>query len=103
MFAWVLKVVPNLASACILIYLRSSLKSVECKYILLFHSSVQFCYSIPLIHHYGLHYSYIHYTIMVLLWLAGIQGDIIYVNTEVDTLMASVGLNPMGPVGCVLD
>ena len=37
----------------------------------------------------------------VLLWLAGIQGDIIYVNTEVDTLMASVGLNPMGPVKCV--
>ena len=37
----------------------------------------------------------------VLLWLAGIQGDIIYVNTEVDTLMASVGLNPMGLVGCV--
>ena len=37
----------------------------------------------------------------VLLWLAGIQGDIIYVNTEVDTLMASEGLNPMGPVGCV--
>ena len=35
----------------------------------------------------------------VLLWLAGIQGDIIYVNTEVDTLMASAGLNPMGPVG----
>ena len=37
----------------------------------------------------------------VLLWLAGIQEDIIYINTEVDTLMASVGLNPMGPVGCV--
>ena len=30
----------------------------------------------------------------VLLWLAGIQGDIIYVNTEVDTLTASVGLTP---------
>ena len=38
----------------------------------------------------------------VLLWLVGIQGDIIYVNTEVDTLMASVGLDPMGPVGCVV-
>ena len=38
----------------------------------------------------------------VLLWLAGIQGDIIYVKTEVDTLMASVRLNPMGPVGCVI-
>ena len=37
----------------------------------------------------------------VLLWLAGIQGDIIYVNTEVYTLMASVGLNPMGPIGCI--
>ena len=37
----------------------------------------------------------------VLLWLAGIQGDIIYVNTEVDTLMASVGLNPMGPGECI--
>ena len=37
----------------------------------------------------------------VLLWLAGIQGDIIYVNIEVDALMASVELNPMGAVGRV--
>ena len=40
-------------------------------------------------------------SLWVLLWLTGIQGDIIYVKTEVDTLMASVGLNPNGPVGCV--
>ena len=53
----------------------------------------------------------LHYAIMSILWLlVGVQGDIINVNTEVNTLMCSrkhswwdlIYMNPMGPAECVI-